>query len=63
MGLSESGEDVDVGLLDDKEQKYSMQGKFSEGALREFMQAFLDGECNPILKFQSPSEKNNGPKK
>ena len=44
LGLSESGEDVNVGLFDDKEQKYAMQEEFSQDALREFVQAFLDGK-------------------
>ena len=45
FGLEDSGEDVNVALLDEKDRKYKMDDEFSEDSLREFLDAYKNGEC------------------
>ena len=46
FGLDDSGEEINVGCLDDKGRKYPMEPdeEFSEDSLREFIENFKDGE-------------------
>jgi hypothetical protein len=44
FGLDDSGEDVNVALLDEKDRKYKMDDEFSEDSLREFLDAYKNGE-------------------
>lgn len=43
FGLEDSGEDVNVGLLDEEERKYKMEDEFSEDSLRDFLDAYKNG--------------------
>lgn len=45
FGLEDSGEDVNVALLDEKDKKYRMDDEFSEDSLREFLDSFKNGQC------------------
>lgn len=45
LGLSESGEEVNVGILGEGEKKYAMEPEeFDSDVLREFVLAFKKGE-------------------
>jgi protein disulfide-isomerase A4 len=43
FGLDDSGEDVNVALLDEKERKYKLDDEFSEDSLRDFLDAYKNG--------------------
>ncbi|XP_048859390.1 protein disulfide-isomerase A4-like [Brienomyrus brachyistius] len=59
LGLSESGEEVNVGILADGGKKYAMEPEeFDADVLREFVKAFKKGKLKPIIKSQ-PIPKNN----
>ncbi|XP_066578103.1 protein disulfide-isomerase A4 [Amia ocellicauda] len=59
LGLSESGEEVNVGILADGGKKYAMEPEeFDSDVLREFVMAFKKGKVKPIIKSQ-PVPKNN----
>lgn len=46
LGLSESGEEVNVGILADGGKKYAMEpGEFDSEVLRDFVVAFKKGKC------------------
>ena len=45
FGLEDSGEDVNVALLDEKDRKYKMDDEFSEDSLRDFLDAYKNGKC------------------
>ena len=44
FGLDDSGEDVNVGLLDEKDRKYKMDDEFSEDSLRDFLDSYKNGQ-------------------
>ena len=50
FGLDDSGEEINVGCFDDKNQKYPMEPdeEFSEDSLREFIENFKEGELSSI---------------
>ncbi|XP_019731099.1 protein disulfide-isomerase A4 isoform X1 [Hippocampus comes] len=59
LGLSESGEEVNVGILADGGKKFAMEpDEFDSDVLREFIMAFKKGKLQPIIKSQ-PVPKNN----
>ncbi|XP_036414461.1 protein disulfide-isomerase A4 [Colossoma macropomum] len=63
LGLSESGEEVNVGILAEGGKKYAMEPEeFDSEVLREFVVAFKKGKLKPIIKSQ-PIPKNKGPVK
>ena len=45
FGLEDSGEDINVALLDEKDRKYNMDDEFSEDSLRDFLDAYKNGKC------------------
>lgn len=44
FGLDDSGEDVNIALLDEKERRYRMEEEFSEDTLQEFLEAYKNGK-------------------
>ncbi|KAF4075838.1 hypothetical protein AMELA_G00223500 [Ameiurus melas] len=63
LGLSESGEEVNVGILAEGGKKYAMEPEeFDSDVLQEFVLAFKKGKLKPIVKSQ-PIAKNKGPVK
>uniref|UniRef100_UPI0037547263 thioredoxin domain-containing protein n=1 Tax=Salmonella sp. s54412 TaxID=3160128 RepID=UPI0037547263 len=61
FGLEDSGEDVNVALLDEKQGRYGMEDEFSEDSLRDFVDAYKNGELKPRIKSQPPPKGNPGP--
>ncbi|XP_019635970.1 PREDICTED: protein disulfide-isomerase A4-like [Branchiostoma belcheri] len=60
LELDDSGEEVNVGLYDTTNRKYRMEpDEFSEDTLREFVEAFKNGELKPVIKSQ-PVPKKQG---
>ncbi|KAL6462893.1 hypothetical protein MHYP_G00293150 [Metynnis hypsauchen] len=63
LGLSESGEEVNVGILAEGGKKYAMEPEeFDSEVLQEFVVAFKKGKLKPIIKSQ-PIPKDKGPVK
>ncbi|XP_003967904.2 protein disulfide-isomerase A4 [Takifugu rubripes] len=63
LGLSESGEEVNVGILEDGGKKFAMEPEeLDADVLRDFVMAFKKGKLKPIIKSQ-PVPKNKGPVK
>jgi len=53
FGLTESGEDVNVGLYDEQDRKFALiDEEFSEDSLTEFIDQWKKGKLKPILKSQ-----------
>ncbi|XP_037136029.1 protein disulfide-isomerase A4 [Syngnathus acus] len=64
LGLSESGEDVNVAILADGGKKFAMEpDDFDSDVLREFIMAFKKGKLKPIIKSQPVPKNNKGPVK
>ncbi|KAK3541608.1 hypothetical protein QTP86_033078 [Hemibagrus guttatus] len=64
LGLSESGEEVNVAILGEEGKKYAMEPEeFDSDVLREFVQAFKKGKLKPIVKSQPIPKNNKGPVK
>ncbi|KAM4718422.1 protein disulfide-isomerase A4 [Anableps anableps] len=64
LGLSESGEEVNVGILADGGKKFAMEPEeFDSEVLREFVVAFKKGKLQPIIKSQPVPKNNKGPVK
>ncbi|KAL1006597.1 hypothetical protein UPYG_G00074260 [Umbra pygmaea] len=64
LGLSESGEEVNVGILGDGGKKFAMDPEeFDSDVLRDFVMAFKKGKLTPIVKSQPVPKNNNGPVK
>uniref|UniRef100_A0A665WCE8 Protein disulfide-isomerase A4 n=1 Tax=Echeneis naucrates TaxID=173247 RepID=A0A665WCE8_ECHNA len=64
LGLSESGEEVNVGILADGGKKYAMDpDEFDSDVLQEFVLAFKKGKLQPIIKSQPVPKNNKGPVK
>ncbi|KAK2815000.1 hypothetical protein Q7C36_023266 [Tachysurus vachellii] len=64
LGLSDSGEEVNVGILGEEGKKYPMEPEeFDSDVLREFVLAFKKGKLKPIVKSQPIPKNNKGPVK
>ncbi|XP_047205657.1 protein disulfide-isomerase A4 [Girardinichthys multiradiatus] len=64
LGLSESGEEVNVGILADGGKKFVMEPEeFDSEVLKEFVIAFKKGKLQPIIKSQPVPKNNKGPVK
>ncbi|KAM4606367.1 protein disulfide-isomerase A4 [Polymixia lowei] len=64
LGLSESGEEINVGILGDGGRKYAMEPEeFDSEVLRDFVMAFKKGKVRPIVKSQPVPKNNKGPVK
>lgn len=60
FGLEDSGEDVNVALLDENERKYKMDDEFTDESLRDFLDAYKNGKnCIEVpsisFLYQSPA--------
>lgn len=52
LGLSESGEEVNVGILADGGKKFAMEPEeFDSEVLHDFVKAFKKGECSLVFFF------------
>ena len=57
LGLSDSGEEVNVGILGDGGKKFAMEpDEFDSEVLRDFIMAFKKGELDSKLSIESMSE-------
>ncbi|XP_016339279.1 protein disulfide-isomerase A4-like [Sinocyclocheilus anshuiensis] len=64
LGLSESGEEVNVGILGEEGKKYAMEPEeFDSDVFRSFVMAFKKGKLKPIVKSQPIPKSNKGPVK
>ncbi|XP_022621967.1 protein disulfide-isomerase A4 [Seriola dumerili] len=64
LGLSESGEEVNVGILADGGKKFAMEPEeFDAEVLQDFVMAFKKGKLKPIIKSQPVPKNNKGPVK
>ncbi|XP_068603841.1 protein disulfide-isomerase A4 [Brachionichthys hirsutus] len=64
LGLSESGEEVNVGILADGGKRFAMEPEeFDSEVLRDFVKAFKKGKLSPIIKSQPVPKNNKGPVK
>ncbi|KAM8732076.1 protein disulfide-isomerase A4 [Acanthopagrus schlegelii] len=64
LGLSESGEEVNVGILADGGKKFAMDPEEMDSeVLRDFVIAFKKGKLKPIIKSQPVPKNNKGPVK
>ncbi|XP_030060138.1 protein disulfide-isomerase A4 [Microcaecilia unicolor] len=64
LGLGDSGEEVNVAILDVGGKKYAMEpDEFDSDTLRNFVLAFKKGKLNPIVKSQPVPKSNKGPVK
>lgn len=62
LGLAESGEEVNVAILDANGKKYAKDPKeFDSDSLREFVMDFKKGKLTPVLKSQPVPRNNKGP--
>uniref|UniRef100_UPI00398ED248 protein disulfide-isomerase A4 n=1 Tax=Pristiophorus japonicus TaxID=55135 RepID=UPI00398ED248 len=64
LGLGDSGEEVNVAILDVAGKKYAMEPEeFDSDVLREFVMAFKKGKLKHIVKSQPIPKSNKGPVK
>uniref|UniRef100_UPI003AABF950 protein disulfide-isomerase A4 isoform X2 n=1 Tax=Centroberyx gerrardi TaxID=166262 RepID=UPI003AABF950 len=64
LGLSESGEEVNVAILGDGGKKFAMEPEeLDSDVLRDFVMAFKKGKLKPIIKSQPVPKSNKGPVK
>ncbi|CAJ1082322.1 LOW QUALITY PROTEIN: protein disulfide-isomerase A4 [Xyrichtys novacula] len=64
LGLSESGEEVNVGIQGEGGKKYAMEPEeFDSEVLRDFVMAFKKGKLKAIIKSQPVPKNNKGPVK
>ncbi|XP_062235458.1 protein disulfide-isomerase A4 [Platichthys flesus] len=64
LGLSDSGEEVNVGILADGGKKFAMEPEeFDSEVLHDFVIAFKKGKLKPIIKSQPVPKNNKGPVK
>uniref|UniRef100_A0A672GGU9 Protein disulfide-isomerase A4 n=1 Tax=Salarias fasciatus TaxID=181472 RepID=A0A672GGU9_SALFA len=64
LGLSESGEEVNAGIMAEGGKKYAMEpDEFDSDVLREFVMAFKKGKLKSIVKSQPVPKNNKGPVK
>ncbi|KAM9839612.1 protein disulfide-isomerase A4 [Aulostomus maculatus] len=62
LGLSESGEEVNVGILAEGGKKFAMEPEeLDSDVLRDFVMAFKKGKLQPIIKSQPVPKNNKGP--
>ncbi|XP_047136249.1 protein disulfide-isomerase A4 [Hydra vulgaris] len=60
LGLSDSGETVNVGIYNDKGQRFAMKDEeFNEETLEEFLEDFYKGKLKPVIKSQAVPKKVN----
>ena len=52
LGLADWGEDVAVGIFDQKGVRYSLKEELTADTLREFIEGFLDGDLRPHLNSE-----------
>ncbi|XP_061777926.1 protein disulfide-isomerase A4 [Nerophis ophidion] len=64
LGLSESGEEVNVGILAEGGKKFAMDPEeLDADVLRDFVTAFKKGKLKPVIKSQPVPKNNKGPVK
>ncbi|XP_075683010.1 protein disulfide-isomerase A4 [Rhinoderma darwinii] len=64
LGLGESGEEVNVVMLDSSGKKYAKDPEeFDSDSLRKFVMDFKKGKLTPVLKSQPIPKNNKGPVK
>ncbi|KAG8572200.1 hypothetical protein GDO81_011968 [Engystomops pustulosus] len=64
LGLDDSGEEVNVAILDANGKKYAKDPEeFDSDSLREFVMNFKKGKLKPVLKSQPVPKNNKGPVK
>ncbi|KAJ8377552.1 hypothetical protein AAFF_G00256160 [Aldrovandia affinis] len=64
LGLSESGEEVNVAILGEGSLRFAMEPEeFDSDVLREFVVAFKKGKLKPVIKSQPIPKNNKGPVK
>ncbi|XP_053715668.1 protein disulfide-isomerase A4 isoform X2 [Synchiropus splendidus] len=64
LGLSESGEEVNVAILADGGKKFAMEPEeLDSDVLRDFVTAFKKGKLKAIVKSQPTPKNNKGPVK
>ncbi|XP_024135788.1 protein disulfide-isomerase A4 [Oryzias melastigma] len=64
LGLSESGEEVNAGIMAEGGKKFAMEpDDFDSEVLRDFVVAFKKGKLKPIIKSQPVPKSNKGPVK
>ncbi|XP_076014232.1 protein disulfide-isomerase A4 [Genypterus blacodes] len=64
LGLSESGEDINVGILGDGGKKFPMEPEeFDAEVLQDFVMAFKKGKVKALVKSQPVPKSNKGPVK
>ncbi|CAL8400616.1 unnamed protein product [Gadus morhua 'NCC'] len=64
LELSDSGEEVNVGILGENGKKFAMEPEeFDAEVLRDFVMAFKKGKVQPIIKSQPLPKNNKGPVK
>jgi len=62
-GLDDSGEEVNVVIVDSNERHYPMvDEEFSEDTLDDFIQSYLNGEVKPVVKSQIAPKKQGAVK-
>ncbi|KAM4028050.1 protein disulfide-isomerase A4 isoform 1-T1 [Anomaloglossus baeobatrachus] len=64
LGIGESGEEVNVAILDANGKKYAKEPEeFDSGSLRDFVIDFKSGKLTPVIKSQPMPKNNKGPVK
>ncbi|KAM9308252.1 protein disulfide-isomerase A4 [Gastrophryne carolinensis] len=64
LGLDESGEEVNVAILDANGKKYAKEPEeFDSDVLRDFVMAFKKGKLTSVVKSQPIPKNNKGPVK
>lgn len=64
LGLSDSGEEVNVAILAEGGRKFPMEPEeLDSGVLRDFVMAFKKGKLKPLIKSQPLPKNNKGPVK
>ncbi|NP_001088331.1 protein disulfide isomerase family A member 4 L homeolog precursor [Xenopus laevis] len=64
LGLSDSGEEVNVAIFDASGKKYAKEPEeLDSDGLRDFVTAFKKGKLKPIIKSQPVPKNNKGPVK
>ncbi|XP_043822504.1 protein disulfide-isomerase A4 [Dromiciops gliroides] len=62
LGLSDSGEEINVAILAEGGKKYAMEPEeFDSDTLRDFVLAFKKGKLKAIIKSQPVPKNNKGP--
>uniref|UniRef100_UPI00358ED6AB protein disulfide-isomerase A4 isoform X2 n=1 Tax=Myxine glutinosa TaxID=7769 RepID=UPI00358ED6AB len=62
LGLSDSGEEVNVAIFDSGERKFIMEPvEFDSDALQDFVLAFKKGQLKPVIRSQPVPKTQKGP--